>query len=82
MNLSSMYSESSKKSFIIFLIVVIFLLLGVIAYIGLYAKDLEREIVTDAEAVVILDALPDNPDANGMTPADKAALLKDLGSRE
>ncbi len=82
MEKASQYSAASRKSFIVFLFVVVLLLLGVIAYMGMYAKDLETEIITAEEAQSILDTLPENPDATGLSPKDKAGLLQGLGSGE
>lgn len=78
MDAPSQYSAGSQKSFVIFLFVVILGLLGVIGYLWMYIQDLEKEIVTPEEAQAILDQLPDNPDADGLSPRDRAQLLQGL----
>ncbi len=78
----SKYSPDSKKYFLVFLLFVIVFLLSVIGYMGMQALDLEKQQITDVEAQTILDTLPNNPDANGLTPKDKAKILDELQSAE
>lgn len=78
MNLSQ-YSPDSQKAFVVFLIFVVIVLLCFIGYMGLYTKSLEKEVIEPAEAQAILDTLPDNPDANGLSSQDRANLLNGLG---
>lgn len=72
------YSPASKKSFVIFLLVVILFLIGVIVYMGMQIQVLKKEIVTPEEAQAALDQLPDNPDADGLSPLDRAKILEGL----
>jgi flagellar basal body-associated protein FliL len=78
MEAPSQHSARSQKSFVIFLFVVILGLLGVVGYLWMYVQDLEDEIVTPEEAQAILAQLPDNPDADGLSPQDRAKLLEGL----
>jgi hypothetical protein len=78
MNLSQ-YSPDSQKAFVVFLLFVIVVLLCFIGYIGLYTKSLEKKIIEPSEAQAILDTLPDNQDANGLSSQDKAKFLNGLG---
>ncbi len=82
METPSQYSSASRKSFLFFLFIVILILLGVIGYFGLHIKDLEKKEITSEEAQLALDQLPDNPDASGLSPQDRAKILEGLSTGE
>ncbi len=78
MDSAPQHFSGSHKSLVLFLLIVIVLLLGIIGYVGMYAKDLEEQIVTPEEAQAIIDQLPDNPEADGLSPQDRARILEGL----